>query len=52
LDLADRYRSALRLLRDLEQDVSGLMARLPAECPYSLDQILGSCDEDWFPPAR
>jgi len=49
LDLADRYRSALRLLRDLEQDVPGLMARLPAECPYSLDQILGSAEEDWFP---
>lgn len=52
LDLADRYRTALRLLRDLEQDVPGLMARLPAECPYSLDQILSGGGEDWFPPAR
>jgi hypothetical protein len=52
LDLADRYRSALRLLRDLEQDVPGFLARLPAECPYSLDQILGSAEEDWFPAPR
>jgi uncharacterized protein DUF29 len=53
LDLADRYRSALRLLRYVERDAPGLMARVPAECPYSLDQILGgSGDEDWFPPAR
>jgi hypothetical protein len=52
LDLADRYRSALRLLRDLEHDVPGLIGRLPAECPYPLDQILGSGDEDWFPAPR
>ena len=49
---AGRYRSALRLLRHLERDVPGLMQRVPAECPYSLDQILGSGDEDWFPPRR
>jgi hypothetical protein len=53
LDLPERYRSALRLLRYFEDDAPGLMARLPAECPYSLDQILGGGgDEDWFPPAR
>jgi len=53
LDLADRYRLALRLLRRFERDAPGLMARVPAECPYSLEQILGgSGEEDWFPPAR
>jgi len=53
LDLADRYRTALRLLRYFERDTPGLMARVPAECPYSLDQILGGGgDEDWFPPTR
>jgi hypothetical protein len=53
LELTDRYRLALRLLRRLERDAPGLMVRVPAECPYSLDQILGgSGDEDWFPPAR
>jgi hypothetical protein len=51
LDLADRYRVALRLLRRLERDVPGLMARVPAQCPYSLDQILGG-DTDWFPTAQ
>jgi Domain of unknown function DUF29 len=50
LDLPDRYRLALRLLRRLERDAPGLLARVPAECPYSLDQILGgTADEDWFP---
>ena len=29
----------------------GLMHRVPAECPYSLEQILGG-EEDWFPAAR
>ena len=52
LDLTDRYRSALRLLRDLEEDVPGFLARLPAECAYSLDQILGSGEDDWFPEPR
>ena len=52
LDLADRYRVALRLLQRLERDAPGLMQRVPAECPYSLDQILGSDEEDWFPTAR
>lgn len=52
LDLADRYRVALRLLREFEDDMPGLTQRLPAECPYSLDQILGSGEEEWFPAAR
>ena len=52
LDLVERYRYALRLLRSFEVDAPGLMRRVPAECPYSLDQIVGSGDEDWFPPAR
>ncbi len=52
LDLPDRYRVALKLLRYLERDVPGLMQRVPAECPYSLEQILGSGDEDWFPIPR
>jgi hypothetical protein len=52
LDLPHRYRSALRLLRYFERDAPGLMARVPTACPYSLDQILGSGNEDWFPPAR
>jgi hypothetical protein len=52
IDLKERYRRALRLLRRLERNAPGLMQRVPAECPYSLDQIVGSGDEDWFPPAR
>lgn len=55
LDLPDRYRVALRLLRRLERDVPGLLTRVPAECPYSLDQILGGVGggtEDWFPTLR
>jgi len=47
--LADRYRAALRLLRRLERDVPGLTSRLPRECPYTLEQIVGGGDEDWFP---
>jgi hypothetical protein len=52
LDLPDRYRLALRLLRRLERDLPGLIAQLPTECPYSLEQILGSGEEDWFPTPR
>jgi Domain of unknown function DUF29 len=52
LDLPDRYCTALRLLRYLERDMPGLMARVPAECPYSLEQLLGSGEEDWFPTPR
>ena len=49
LELSERYRVALRLVRRLERDVPGLMQRVPPECPYSLDQIFGAGDEDWFP---
>lgn len=49
LDLPGRYRGARRLVRRLERDVPGLASRLPAECPYTLAQIVGSDDEDWFP---
>ena len=49
LDLAGRYRAALRLVRRLEREVPRLTARLPATCPYTLAQIVGSDDEDWFP---
>ena len=52
LDLSDLYRTALRLLRRQEVEVPGLMDRLPAICPYSLDQIVGTGDEDWFPDPR
>src|SRR5437667_1483137 len=52
LDLPSRYRSALRLVRRLERDAPGLINRLPAECPYTLEQIVGRGDEDWFPEAR
>jgi hypothetical protein len=52
IDLPERYRYALRLLRRFERTAPGFMARVPVECPYSLDQILGSGDEDWFPAPR
>jgi hypothetical protein len=52
LDLPDRYRGALRLVRRLEHSVPGLMDRVPRECPYSIEQIAGSGDEDWFPDQR
>jgi len=47
LDLPGRYRAALRLVRRLERDAPGLTSRLPAQCPYTLEQIVSS--EDWFP---
>jgi len=46
LDLPDRHREAVGLLRYMEDEVPGLLQRIPAECPYSLEQIRG---EDWFP---
>ena len=52
LDLPERYRLALRMLRYFEPDVPDLMRRVPAECPYSFEQILGSGGEDWFPTPR
>ena len=29
-----------------------MMSRVPAECPYTLEQIIGASDEDWFPDQR
>jgi hypothetical protein len=52
IDLSERYRYVLRLLRRFERTAPGFMARVPAECPYSLDQIIGTGDEDWFPSPR
>jgi hypothetical protein len=52
LDLSARYNAALRLLRRLERDVQGLMARVPPACPYSLEQIVSRGEEEWFPPPR
>jgi uncharacterized protein DUF29 len=52
LNLPDRYKAALRLLRRLERDIPGLMKRVPRDCPYSLEQIVSSAEEDWFPPER
>ncbi len=52
LDLPGRYRAALRLLRRLERGQPGLMGRVPAQCPYTLEQIVSSGDEDWFPERR
>lgn len=52
LDLPARYRVALRLVRRLERDVPGLTGRLPAECPYTLEEIISAADEEWFPPPR
>ena len=52
LDLPAQYRTALRLLRRLERDVPGLMSRVPRECPYTLAQILGTGDTEWFPSPR
>jgi hypothetical protein len=55
LDLPDRYRVVLKLLRYLERDMPGLITQAPAECPYSLDQIpggIGGGAEDWFPTPR
>jgi hypothetical protein len=52
LDLSSLYNTALRLVRRLERDAPGLMSRLPVECPYTLEQIVGAGGEDWFPPPR
>jgi len=52
MNLDERYRYALRLLRPFDDDVPGLMRRVPAQCPYSFDEILSSGEEDWFPSPR
>jgi hypothetical protein len=50
LDVAARYKAALRLVRRLERDVPGLMGRMPPDCPYAREQIVSAGEEDWFPP--
>jgi hypothetical protein len=52
LDLPGCYRTALRLVRRLERDVPGLLSRLPVECPYTFEQIVGASGEDWFPSSQ
>jgi hypothetical protein len=52
IDLRNGYRAALRRLRRLERDAPGIVARLPTQCPYTLIQIIGAGDEDWFPTPR
>jgi hypothetical protein len=52
LDLPSQYRAALRLVRRLERDVPELMRRVPRVCPYTLEQIRGGGEEDWFPEPR
>src|SRR5262249_53180476 len=52
LDLPGCYRTALRRVRRLERDVPGLFGRLPAECPYTFEQIVGASGEDWFPSSQ
>src|SRR5262249_8205852 len=41
LDLPGCYRNTLRLIRRLERDAPGLISRLPVECPYTFEQIVG-----------
>src|SRR5215469_13808444 len=52
LNLPGRYRAALKLARRLERDVPGFLGRMPSECPYILEQIVSSGDEDWFPEPK
>ena len=35
-------------MRRLERDLPGFLSRVPAECPYTIEQIISSGDEDWF----
>jgi hypothetical protein len=52
LDLSGRYRAALRLARRFERHAPGFGGRLPTACPYTLEQIVGNGDSDWFPAPR
>ena len=52
LELPQRYRAALRLLQREVPEIPGLAARVPSLCPYTLEQIIGSGDDDWFPDQR
>jgi hypothetical protein len=51
-DLPGRYRAALRLARRFERHAPGFTGRVPAQCPYTLEQIIGGGDNDWFPVPR
>lgn len=42
----------MRFLRHQEAPFSEMLTRMPRECPYALDQIIGAGDEDWFPDQR
>jgi hypothetical protein len=48
LDIAARYKSALRLLCRFERDVPGLLSRVPTVCPCSLAEIVSRGEGDWF----
>lgn len=56
LELPQRYRAALRLLREQDPPMPEIIDRAPRECPYTLEQIVGQItgvdDEDWFPAQR
>lgn len=56
LELPQRYRAALRLLREQDPPMPEIINRAPRECPYTLEQIVGQItgvdDEDWFPAQR
>jgi hypothetical protein len=52
LGLPQRYKTALRLLRQQEPPMPEIIGRAPRECSYTLDQIAGTGDEDWFPEPR
>lgn len=52
LDLPQRYKTALRLLRDQEPPMPEIIDRAPRECPYTLGQVIGNGDDDWFPEPR
>jgi hypothetical protein len=49
LDLPECYKTALRLLRQQEPPMPEIIGQAPHTCPYSLDQIVGTGEEDWFP---
>jgi hypothetical protein len=52
LGLSQRYKTALRLLRQQEPPMPQIIGQAPRECPYTFDQIAGTGDEDWFPEPR
>ena len=46
--LASRYAKGRADASDLDDELPGSSARLPAECPYSFEQITG----EWLPTSR